>query len=141
MDLKLWVEILPVHGNRPAEFKKTQDGTSVRQWFFMDRRELNEVMYTVFECNGKSLKVVQIGTGPGNMPESKCWWLRQNNMRLAEIEKVQSFAKKLNPLAYPDEDETLAVMHILNNWTLPGKIRLKLIWYYANYENEKCLFY
>lgn len=101
----------------------------------MDRKDLNEVLYRKINCDGVRMKVAEIGTDPGNMPVSKCWWLKRNNIRMAEIEQIQCFANKLNPLAYPDEDEVLAIQRILNKWTLAGKIQSELICYDDNHEN------
>lgn len=82
----------------------------------MDSKELNDVMFTKVVCDGKRFKVVEVGNDAGKIPESKCWWLHRNNARLAEIEKIQSFAKMLNPLEYPSIDDILSVQNILNNW-------------------------
>lgn len=116
--LKLWVEILPVaQGYKPNEFIKRASGTT-RKWFFMDRREINDLMYIKVEHKGDRLKVVEIGNAIGNMPETKCWWIKHdNNVRLAEIEKFQSFAKQLNPLAYPKKEEIVAIQEILQKWS------------------------
>lgn len=116
--LKLWVEVMPIiSGYKPNEFIKKISGNT-RKWFFIDRREINDLMYTKVEHKGVRLKVAEIGNAVGNMPEAKCCWIKHNNnFRLAEIEKIQAFAKQLNPLDYPRIEDIFDIQQILTNWS------------------------
>lgn len=97
LPVKLWVEVLPVDGKEPKEFKIYRDDDRerlvIRKWSFVDVTDLEGTVFQNIQCGKITRKIVEFGTENGNM--ENCWWLNYRKKRMDVSNALQAFISNL----------------------------------------------
>lgn len=120
LPIPLWVELHPIVGHRPNEFK-TNAGYNgeilkVRHWSFINMEGVDDVVYEEIAYRNKIIKVAKIGNYQGNLPTIKCWWLSLIGPCMSQIQEIQLFGTNLNTTSYPPVANMQRIKFILENW-------------------------